>query len=276
MLLHFLATGKGYRGTGLALGVSPSWASEVVGLLCKEIRKARKTFIHLSRTAAQWKDVERCFRATRGFSGVVGAVDGSVFAINRPADYEVFYGRKFYSALNMQAVVDHRCGFMSIDTHPGSWSDQKIWNASRLGKTLDKIIPPGTHMIADAGYAIRPWLMRPYPETIDGAYRDTKTRRFNFAHSSTKMVVEPAFGVAKERVRVLKMCMDVDDVGRAVDIIAASIALHNILIDLGDDEIDFDVPIVPDECREDEDVCVLLVIREIAINKRDDIARYLF
>ncbi|ETL49586.1 hypothetical protein L916_00947, partial [Phytophthora nicotianae] len=102
----------------------------------------------------------RCFRATRGFSGVVGAVDGSVFAINRPADYEVFYGRKFYSALNMQAVVDHRCGFMSIDTQPGSWSDQKIWNASRLGKTLDKIIPPGTHMIADAGYAIRPWLMR--------------------------------------------------------------------------------------------------------------------
>ncbi|ETK96217.1 hypothetical protein L915_00958, partial [Phytophthora nicotianae] len=102
----------------------------------------------------------RCFRATRGFSGVVGAVDGSVFAINRPADYEVFYGRKFYSALNMQAVVDHRCGFMSIDTQPGSWSDQKIWKASRLGKTLDKIIPPGTHMIADAGYAIRPWLMR--------------------------------------------------------------------------------------------------------------------
>ncbi|ETL49587.1 hypothetical protein L916_00948 [Phytophthora nicotianae] len=79
------------------------------------------------------------------------------------------------------------------------------------------------------------------------------------------MVVEPAFGVAKERFRVLKMCIDVDDV-----------ALHNILIDLGDDEIDFDVPIVPDECREDEDVCVLLVIREIAINKRDDIARYLF
>ncbi|ETN24637.1 hypothetical protein PPTG_20802 [Phytophthora nicotianae INRA-310] len=86
MLLHFLATGTGYRGTALALGVSPSWASEVIGLLCKEIRKARKTFIHLPRTAAQWKDVERGFRATRGFSGVVGAVDGSVFVINRPAD----------------------------------------------------------------------------------------------------------------------------------------------------------------------------------------------
>ncbi|OWZ00228.1 hypothetical protein PHMEG_00028632 [Phytophthora megakarya] len=275
MLLHFLATGKGYRGTGLALGVSPSWAIEVISLLCKEIRKARKTFIHLPRTAAQWKDVERGFRATRGFPGVVGAVDGSLFAINRPADYEGFYCRKFYPALNMQAIVDHRCLFMSIDIRPGSWSDQKIWNASRLGTTMDKVIPPGTHMIADAGYAIRPWLMTPYPETFDGAYRDTKTRRFNFAHSSTRMVVERAFGVVKERFRVLNACIDVDDVGRAVDIIATSIVLHNILIALRDDEVDFDVPVVHSECGEDEDVCVSPVIREIAINKRDDIARYL-
>lgn len=75
--------------------------------------------------------------------------------------------------------------------------------------------------------------MTPYPETFDGAFRDTKTRSFNFAHSSTRMVVERAFGVAKERFRVLKMCTDVDDVGRSVDIIATSIVLHNILIALG-------------------------------------------
>eukprot|EP00644_Phytophthora_capsici_P016595 jgi/Phyca11/49668/gw1.47.160.1 len=91
ILLHLLATGKGYRGTGLALGVSPSWVSEVIGLLCKEIRKARKNFIRLPRTAAQWRYVERGFRATRGFPGVVGTVDGSLFAINTPADYEGFY-----------------------------------------------------------------------------------------------------------------------------------------------------------------------------------------
>ncbi|KAF4034447.1 DDE superfamily endonuclease [Phytophthora infestans] len=75
--------------------------------------------------------------------------------------------------------------------------------------------------------------MTPYPETFDGAFRDTNTRSFNFAHSSTRMVVERAFGVAKERFRVLKMCIDVDDMGRSVDIIATSIVLHNILIALG-------------------------------------------
>ncbi|OWZ14732.1 hypothetical protein PHMEG_00011739 [Phytophthora megakarya] len=146
---------------------------------------------------------------------------------------------KFYHALNMQAVVENRCLFISIDIRSGSWSDQKIWNASRLRKTLDKVIPPDTHMISDAGYAIRLRLMTPYPETFDY----TKTRRFNFAHSSIRMVVERAFGVIKERFRVLKACIDVDDVGRAVNILDTSIVLHNILIALGDDDVDFDVPV---------------------------------
>jgi len=277
MLLHFLAFGKGYRGTGLALGVSGSWSSEVISLLCKEIRKARKQFIRLPETTAEWREVEAGFQEKRGFPGVVGAVDGSLFPINRPADYEGFYCRKFYPALNMQAVVDHRCMFMSIDIRPGSWSDQKIWNASRLGRTLNRTIPPGTHMIADAGYAIRPWLITPYPETFDGAYRDNETRRYNFIHSSTRMVVERAFGMAKERFRVLKSCIDVEDVVKAVDIIVSALVMHNILIAVGDDEISFDLPIVVEDESDDEDdeECFSQVIRQIAINKRDDIARNL-
>ncbi|KAF1778221.1 hypothetical protein GQ600_7390 [Phytophthora cactorum] len=74
MLLHFLASGKGYRGTGLALGVSASWASEVIGLVCDENRKTRKQFIKLPRTGAEWREIESGLREMRGLSGVVGAV----------------------------------------------------------------------------------------------------------------------------------------------------------------------------------------------------------
>ncbi|KAG6951837.1 hypothetical protein JG688_00013565 [Phytophthora aleatoria] len=212
----------------------------------------------------------------RGLSGVVGAVYGSLFAINRPADHKGFYCRKFYPALNMQAVVDHRCIFISLDIRPGLWSYQNIWNASRLGRTLSKVTPPGTCMLADAGYAVRLWLITPYPETFDGAYRDDKTGRFRFIHSSSRIVVERAFGMAKQRFRVLKFCIDMEDISKAADIFVASLVLPNILMAV-DDKISFDLPVdtADDSEDEDEDDRVSQVIRQIAINKRNDIGRNL-
>ncbi|KAE9324344.1 hypothetical protein PF001_g3474 [Phytophthora fragariae] len=41
------------------------------------------------------------------FPGVVGAVDGTIIAIPRPHDFEGWYCRKGFPAVDVQAIVDH-------------------------------------------------------------------------------------------------------------------------------------------------------------------------
>ncbi|DAZ98599.1 TPA: hypothetical protein N0F65_001018, partial [Lagenidium giganteum] len=138
---RFLGSQGGYRETAQALGISKSWLIE---------------FIPVFRNM-----IEQRFYAMRGFLGVVAAIDGTLIPITRSRYIEGFYCRKFYPALNMQAIVDASMMFRSVDVRPGSWSDQEIWNASEAGKTLRYQMPPRTHVIADAGYALRPWMLIP-------------------------------------------------------------------------------------------------------------------
>ncbi|GMF51697.1 unnamed protein product [Phytophthora fragariaefolia] len=63
----------------------------------------------------------------QGLPGVTGAIDGSLVHIQRPDDYEGFYCRKCYPAINVQATVDADLKFMSVDLFSGSWSDKEMW-----------------------------------------------------------------------------------------------------------------------------------------------------
>ncbi|KAG4061680.1 hypothetical protein PC123_g3451 [Phytophthora cactorum] len=61
--------------------------------------------------ASEVESVEAGFFAVAGFPGVVGAVDGTLIAIPCPHDFEGWYCRKGFPAVNVQAVVDHRGAF---------------------------------------------------------------------------------------------------------------------------------------------------------------------
>lgn len=74
--------------------------------------------------------VEAGFFKVAGFPGVVGAVDGTLIAIPRPHDFEGWYCRKGFTAVNVQAVVDHLGAFRSISIRSGSNNDQSLWNGS--------------------------------------------------------------------------------------------------------------------------------------------------
>ncbi|KAG6955276.1 hypothetical protein JG688_00011944, partial [Phytophthora aleatoria] len=95
---------------------------------------------------------------------VVGALDGSLIEIERPEKFDGFYCRKCYPALNVQEIVSGDILLLSVEVRPGSWSDRKCWLYSAIGRTLYNVIPPGTHFIGDAGYALLPGLMVPYRE----------------------------------------------------------------------------------------------------------------
>ncbi|TYZ68479.1 hypothetical protein PybrP1_007055 [[Pythium] brassicae (nom. inval.)] len=82
-MLYFLASSGSYRSCAAAMGMSKALVDEF----------------------AQLRDVQ-C---------VVGTIDGPLIAIERPANYEGFYCRKGYAAINVQAVVSAWQRFMCID-----------------------------------------------------------------------------------------------------------------------------------------------------------------
>ncbi|KAG6944964.1 hypothetical protein JG687_00017556 [Phytophthora cactorum] len=81
------------------------------------------------------------FAAVKGFPFACGAIDGSRFEIKRPAEYEGWYCKDYYPAINMQAVCDSKRRFMDYDMCPGSYSDKKTWSISKLGLSAANVLP---------------------------------------------------------------------------------------------------------------------------------------
>ena len=44
-----------------------------------------------------------------GYPNVCLAIDGSLFEIEHPEDFEGWYCRKCYAAINAQIVIDYKC-----------------------------------------------------------------------------------------------------------------------------------------------------------------------
>ncbi|DBA01158.1 TPA: hypothetical protein N0F65_002293 [Lagenidium giganteum] len=72
-----------------------------------------------------------------GFPNVLGAIDGALVRIARPHEYEGWYCRKVFPALNVQAVVDHEMRFRSVSIRCGSTNDQSAWNVGGGNRIIE-------------------------------------------------------------------------------------------------------------------------------------------
>ncbi|GMF55456.1 unnamed protein product [Phytophthora fragariaefolia] len=97
------------------MGMNESVLFEAVDDLSEFLADLLSEVVRFPDTMAEWRRIEQQFRCKRGFPGVVGAVDGSLIATQRPTDFNGFYCRKNYPAINVQGIVDADQKFMAID-----------------------------------------------------------------------------------------------------------------------------------------------------------------
>jgi hypothetical protein len=120
-----------YSSSGSEFGMSKSrtilFVNQVITVL---LLSYKKRFIHLPRNHNEWMQNASEFEAIAGLPNVVGAIDGSLFAIQRPMQYEGWYNRKNYTSFNVQLVCDAKLRFMSYSIKPGSCNDQSVYNHS--------------------------------------------------------------------------------------------------------------------------------------------------
>ena len=221
----------------------------MVSTLCKEVLRLICTY--LKDRYISWPGefeqtiINRAFFDKRGIPGIVGIMDGSHIPIQllkkiQAADY---YCRKGFYSINVQAIIDHNMLFRDIYVGwPGSCPDARVWRNSpfaikaqreqELPQAERTLFYDNNFIIADAGYGLKPYLLVPFKEKPNMPFSRTL---YNFAHSSTRMLVENAFARLKNRFALLGSRVNFKSEELICKAITAAMIIHNICIILNDE-----------------------------------------
>ena len=156
--------------------------------------------------------------------------------------------------------------------YPGSVHDSRILKQSDLWKIGLRMCNIANHILGDAAYLTRRWLLTP---VRDNGHLTDQQKKYNQYHSSNRVVIERAFALLKGRFRRLKY-LETAKANTSVEIIMMCCALNNICILTIDDIEDFlaqdsDV----DGVVNNEHVVQIHDEEAEGFLKRDNIARHL-
>ena len=198
-------------------------------------------------------DVAQGFEEKRAFPGVLGAIDGCHIPVKAPRqNHEQYVNRKGFHSLQLQVICDMDMQFTDVFCgYPGSVHDARVFRNSPFFQDAeanpDLLFPRNTHLLGDSAYPLKSWVLTPFR---NNGRLTRRQKRYNFVHSSTRMVVERSRSLLKGRFRKLKTQMEVDKIEDAPVIIVAACVLHNVCLMNDEDDIqDF----MDDDSDDDDD-----------------------
>ncbi|XP_036332293.1 putative nuclease HARBI1 [Rhagoletis pomonella] len=173
------------------------------------------------------------FQKIAGFPNVLGCIDGSYISIRKPKNKirSTYTNRHDCASITLQGICDAKLRFLDVYTGiPSKIHDSRILKLSFIGKELPSACAPKYHLLGDAAYPLREYLLTPFRDY--GSLSESE-KLFNLKFCQTRVKIENAFGVLKSRFRQL-MRLDFHDVEVMAKFIIACCALHNICIERND------------------------------------------
>jgi hypothetical protein len=149
--MYYLASSGSIKDAGNVFGISKSSGVRFVNEVKAVLVSMSPEIICLPQSEQHWYDNSLAFEEQSGFPFVAGVVDGSLIEIERPYDHEGWYSRKFYTAVNVQVVCDHRKRIISFAIRSGSNNDKMLWSGSSFGQSIDQTLPVGLYILGDSG-----------------------------------------------------------------------------------------------------------------------------
>lgn len=268
--LRFYATNNFYTSIGDIIGISKQAVSTTVRRVSIALATHGRNLIQLESRPENLGKLRNKFFNIANFPGTIGAIDCTHIKILQPTEENSgrFYCiRKHMYSLNVQVVCDADMLITDIVARwPGSTHDSRIFKNSTVCNRLENGEFKEDHLLGDAGYACKAYLLTPYlnPTTIE-------EKRYNIAHSKTRCIIERLFGVWKRRFPCLQMGLRTQ-LETTMAIIVACAICHNIATEHGD-YIDADEVV---EENNDEDVGGIEKNDRYGRSKRDLITRYHF
>ena len=182
-------------------------------------------------------------QGTYSFPGIIGAIDGTHISIEAPSDNpNAYFNRKRFHSVILQGVASYDLKFTNVYVGwPGRVHDAKVLKHSSLWESgYAKCNFGRYHLIGDAAYPVRKWLMTPFRDTGN---LTAQQNLFNRSLSSKRQCIERAFGLLKGRFRRLKH-INIKSLEETNELVLATCVLHNIcidehdLVDIGVEEVD--------------------------------------
>ncbi|XP_062510047.1 putative nuclease HARBI1 [Corticium candelabrum] len=239
LTLWYLANQETIRSIGDRFGVCDATVHRTVRRMMTVVKEAIMGEVVVWPTGDRAKAAIEGFRARCGVKNVIGAIDGSHIAIKAPSQHQTDYiNRKGFHSIVLQAVCDNRMLFTDCFVGwPGSVHDSRVYRNSPLFQAAESrysnIFPMDSFLVGDAAYPLSKWTLTPFRDTGN---LSEKVKYYNFAQSSTRIVIEQAFAALKGRFRRLKY-IDMDSTSVISDVVLTACTFHNVCI-LGEDNLE--------------------------------------
>lgn len=239
--LWYLGSPIDLRSLSVTFACGKSTAWKIVHNVVSGLKNMYSKVIRFPRTEEEVTHVVHGFNH-RGFPQTTGAVDGTHLQILAPSENpNDYYNRKGFYSIVMQAILDHQYRFLDVYIGwPGKAHDARIFKHSSICNRLSNYLPQLTtfvnavnvplHLIGDAAYPLSHFLMTPFKGNLNQVQA-----RYNYKHSSARMVIENTFGRLKSRWRKLVKRFD-GKLPFFVDVVTACCVLNN-LIELDGQEV---------------------------------------
>lgn len=210
-----------------------------------------------------------------GFPNVLGCIDGSYIPIRSPKDKisSTYANRHDYPSITLQGICDAKLRFLDVYTGvPSKIHDSRIFKLSFISKEISDICKSKYHLLGDAAYPIREYLLTPYRNY--GTLGNTE-REYNLKFCQTRVKIENAFGMLKGRFRQLTR-LDFHEVQTMAKFIIACCTLHNICINRDDIwEIEDDTEDNTDIYNQSDDDARDDLLTKLGQRKREEIKKKL-
>ncbi|XP_071640855.1 putative nuclease HARBI1 [Temnothorax longispinosus] len=137
------------------------------------------------------------FLQIAGILNVIGCIDGTSIKVRAPAHKikSTYVNRHDIPAITLQGICDVRKRFTDVFTGiPAKIHDSRVLKLSDINDELPRICDGKFHILGDAAYPIREWLLIPYR---DYGNLSDKQQKFNKQFCATRVLIENAFGLLK-------------------------------------------------------------------------------
>lgn len=198
--------------------------------------------------------MKKCSSNENNFLDVFGCLDGTHIPIPGPKDDNSYYNRKGLHSVQLQGICDAKAKFINVNCGwPGSAHDARVWRSSETYNKFENnprnLLPVGTYLIGDSAYPLAKYLITPFK---DNGNLTGNQKLFNARLSSTRVVIEQAFGRLKGMFRRLKY-LNILKLSNAKYILITACILHNLCIDNESEDFDFTCDDEDSNCHNDPD-----------------------
>ncbi|XP_051579422.1 uncharacterized protein LOC127455506 [Myxocyprinus asiaticus] len=240
--LRYLATGETFTSLAFQYCIGRSTVSCIVTTTCEALHLVLKDeYLKTPTSEDEWRTIAKHFFERWQFPNCLGALDGKQINIQPPYNSgSTYYNNQGHFSVVLTAVADARYYFTYVYVGCQSrLAETGIFAHSDLRRAMDEghlNVPQAEPLpnmgdvfpymfVGDDAFPLRADLMKPY----SSRQLDHDERVFNYRLSRARSVVENAFGIMANRLRVFRttICLKPEKV---VKVTLASLCIHNYLI----------------------------------------------